>query len=105
MSLLDNTFWENLLGALENAHLYDASRREWRPASKYPTQVTWNAQVERDFCIFLNTLAEAIANILKLKIQRKFTANYCTTKLVGHAAGHKPDITLFPVGGEPKDTG
>jgi hypothetical protein len=105
MSLLDSAFWENLLGALEKAHLYEASSREWLPASKYPTQVTWNAQVEKDFCIFLNTLAEAIADILKLPIQRKFTADYCTPKLVGHAAGRKSDITLFPVGGEPKDTG
>lgn len=102
---MDITFWEHLLGALAKAHLYEASEQKWLPASKYPTQITWNAQVEKDFCIFLNTLAAAIANVLGLPIQRKFTADYCTTKLVGHAAGRKPDITLFPVGGEPKDTG
>jgi hypothetical protein len=102
---LDIEFWEHLLEALEEDNLYAANRREWLPASKYPTQVTWNAQVERDFCTFLNTLAAAIADILGLPIRRKFTADYCTTKLVGHAAGRKPDITLFPVGGKPKDTG
>lgn len=85
--------------------LYDKDKRQWLPASKYPTQVTWNAQVERDFCTFLNTLAENIGRILDLPIRRRFTADHCTTKLVGHVAGRKPDITLFPVGGEPKDTG
>jgi hypothetical protein len=105
MFLLDNAFWEHLLEALGKAGLYQESRREWLPASKYPIQITWNAQVERDFCTFLNTLAAAIANILGLPIRRKFTADFCTTKLAGHAVGRKPDITLFPVGGEPKDTG
>ena len=103
--MLDNAFWEYLLGALGKAGLYQESTQEWLAASKYPTQVTWNPEVERDFCTFLNTLAAAIANILALPIRRKFTADYCTTKLVGHAAGRKPDITLFPVGSEPKDTG
>jgi hypothetical protein len=82
------------------------SGQKWLSASKYPTQIAWDAaQAERDFCIFLNTLAAAIANILGLLIQRKFTADFCTAKLVGHSAARKPDITLFPVGGEPKDTG
>ena len=103
--MLDNAFWEHLLEALGKGGLYQQSTREWLAASKYPTQVTWNAQVERDFCTFLNTLAAAIADILGLPIQRKFTADYCFPKLVGHEACRKPDITLFPVGGEPKDTG
>jgi hypothetical protein len=107
-SSLDVTFWENLLGRLESQKepLYDRKQRMWLPASKYPAvSASWTPTTGVEFCVFLNTLATVISNILGLPVIRKFTADYSTARLWGHSAICKPDITLFHVGCEPKDIG
>jgi hypothetical protein len=108
VSSLDVKFWNKLLERLGRLKepLYDTKQREWLAASKYPSASTsCNPATESDFCIFLNKLAETVSGILKLPVVRKFTADYCIARSSGYAPIRKPDITLFRVGNEPKDTG
>jgi hypothetical protein len=108
VSSLDVKFWDKLLerlGCLKGP-LYDPKQRDSLAVSKYPsTSTSWNPATGADFCTFLSTLTETVFGILRSSVVRKFTADYCTPMLSGHATICKPDITLFRVGDEPKDTG